>query len=304
MKKRLAILFLMLGALVVGPWLGQAQALSLGGFGGPVAFDISGLESSAIYPAGTICGTAAACAAVPPLPVGTGIPGGKAGPVSPFPAGETSWGIFNIDKITDPSTLAVLWLSGDAGEFLHGIFYNSQDYSVTSAGSVQTISAAGVAGGNIFLDVYLSGAPGLAGLPGARTGPGTYPTFTGGALALSLMLIAGADAVDPLAQLSSTFNLATSSGDARAFADITGGSLATMFSAGLGLFTTNQGGPADVKLIINTDPANPLGTVGGSEWTVRIQDPAFAVAVPQPASLVLLGLSLLGLAGLGLRRQK
>ncbi|MCK4376583.1 MAG: PEP-CTERM sorting domain-containing protein [Candidatus Brocadiae bacterium] len=106
-------------------------------------------------------------------------------------------------------------------------------------------------------------------------------------------------------------DLSAGSGHGFAYANIFGGAMASMFERG-------TGGPlADLALLFNVDgpivvpiPGGGMGLYdtlvyqGLGYWLIDSEDPVVFGIIPEPATLSLLGLSLLGLAGIRLRRKK
>jgi hypothetical protein len=295
-----------LGILAFGALTGGAEAITLPP--GEVVFHFSGLDSGAVY--GGSCVTVGGCDAAQIAP-GTPIGGGGTAGVLPtagpgFVAGEDSWGIFRVSTITD-ANLNIVWSSGQGGEFLTGIFYNSQDFQVIfdPVTGVQTTQSTGIAGGSILIDVYVDDDPGIFGLPGIRTGADSYPTMTDGTLWLSLATVAGSDASVPTAHLTGTFNTNTGTGGSHMFADVTGGAFAGSIEPGTQ--TTNIGTPADFSfefdIVACTNQAPGLCPPGAG-WTAGFNDPAVTSIVAQPLTVVLLGSALAGMGGVGYIRRR
>lgn len=270
---------------------------------GPVSIKVSGFTDSSLYPIGTSCLTTAACDAVPHSTPTAGI------------GGEDSWFIFKVTSIetVGPSPVT-LWTDGTAGEELTGIGYGIRDAKVTIFGpgpfaGLGEIDSVGTAAG-IKVDLYLGSSTGptkfsATGGPTARTGLASYPTATDGSKFLSATFVPGAhtDAtlIHELVTSSSPF---TSVGTG--FADVIPGSgseAATFDTDGV---ITALGTHADLKITFDADAAPPGFPPGLFGWTTKLDDPIRGAVrgVPQPASLLLLGLSMLGAAGFAYRRRR
>ncbi len=292
-----ALASLAVGLLVV-PAYAAPITFSIPGYTGPIEIHLSGRDTARIYTGvGLPCVGTAACDAAGQVPVGTsiGATSGTAGPVNGQP-GEDLWGIFRVSNMTTPGGGAILWSDGQDGLHLGAIFYNGQDNSVTQLNATnQAITSVGVGGGAMHADLYGLPNPIVLGLPSGRTGPGSYPGVTGtpAQLLLSTDFVAGGAVTgDFVSQLQEQFDASTDTGHGSAYADITGGSIATLFSAGKHLLTTqNAGINADLSFKFDE---KPTGRTGANWWTAFVNDPVVGT-VPEPGSLVLLGLSLSGL---------
>lgn len=119
-------------------------------------------------------------------------------------------------------------------------------------------------------------------------------------------LIAGGIPLTPGTVLREFIDLTAGTGHGFAYANIFGGAMAPIFERGI------AGPLADMAILfdINT-PIFAAGTLsdtlvyqGIGYWPVDSEDPVVFSIIPEPMTLSLLGLSLLGLAGIRLRRKK
>lgn len=305
MKKLLSIMLV----LIFGVGIGSAHAFSLsGGYLGPVKFKFSNFEEMRDPSGG----------ASYYVNDGNGI--------------EDNWGVFQVTEIrADDGTNTLLWNGvgvGGTNEELTGVFYDIdiQCMVVDSIGQLKVQSVGG------RLDVYLDPTPdfdaslGTGGYYNLLT-PGIahdeYTTATDGSLFLSTVFIPGIDPNND-STVDGTFDAGTipSSGDAHSYLSITGGAYQWMFDTD-GYSRTYLDDP---EVAGTPPPYPPLGTVSttiladlhevhdfisndGSvtpviaDWDLLSEDPVRGTAVPEPATMLLLGSGLIGLAGF-VRKKK
>lgn len=235
---------------------------------------------------------------------------------APGSVNDTS-GIFSITAISNLNTGQDEYVRGTAstigsitvGPYLTGIFGGLQDASVTNlGGGVQRINSEG----GVF-SIYSNSAnytpgQGPAGV-GVNLDAGIYPGITGGTLFLSGIFAAGAAlAGDTTASYTSLFDTTATAGNGGGYLDFTGGIAQNFFNAydpGLGRnggVTNKNGGKNDAFMTITYDDVN--GVASSIGWTVKSSGQISGQVVPEPGTMALLSLAMLGLGAAARRRNQ
>jgi len=274
MKKIIiTVAFLM---LAIGVNINYAAALSLDPYFGPVSIKLQNYEvvtNPAVNPDGSIA----------------------------FSDGlEDNWGIFKVTSIEAGDS--TIWQDNKNGEHLTGMFYGFDIAAITPllGGKTQVDMANTNLIGklDVYLDVNGAGYTAFNSTlgPGVRSGVNSYPTVTDsnvyGVPALSLQMVPG---ILPGITISNVLDSATiiGSGKGNGFAEVTGGALSPLFNN-----NNYLGGLADMYLSLN------YKVPGSNGWTIDSDDPIRTDIVPEPASMLLFGMGVLGLATSRLRRKK
>lgn len=285
MKKKI-LSTLLAGAAVATMGMTTAQAAVLDNIGGDIVFKFIGYDAAQISydTSGTadgafLCTTAVGCDAA-------SVPSAAPGAIGD----DDTYGMGRVNSIVDLNTFGNVWSDGTDGDVLLAYFNGFRDEAVqrVSATSTQIFSTGGT------VDIFRIDAATYASidLTDQATIEGDLAGLAGD-LYLSIDFMPGCDAIETYATLCGDFDLTTSTGNSSGFAKAVGGAALAKYP--FDFFFTQDVVPCDTQ---------PACSGSGTSFNIFIRGgEATTTALPEPASLGLLGLGLVGL-GLVARRRK
>lgn len=231
---------------------------------------------------------------------------------------EDNWGIAKITSIIDRSTTTSTWADLATERYeISAIFYNLDFDDAFMEGSNLTVNASNklLTGKlDLWIDDKLDAGytvfdPSLG--PGGRLLTSTYTGVTDGVMLASFDFVSGilvdadADSVDTIVQtITNGQGVSFFTGDGSGFMEVIDG---TGYWADIILRevmptnnTTNPMADAFFEFDTRVHPDSGMDDWG---WDTNSEDPAFGHAIPEPATMLLLGSGLIGLAGFGRKKR-
>ena len=275
MKKKI-LSTILAGAAVATMGAVSAQAATLDAVAGDIKFLYDGFDAAQVSYS-VDCATEAACDA---SSASVWAPGAN--------QANDTYGYASVSSIKEIGGFGNLWNAGDDGDFLFAYFYGFNDYKVDGIGTGSTDIFS--TGGNVdiyrvdatFMGTFYNTFSDQDDIEAALVGLTTY---------LELDFVPGCDLIEASATLCGNFDLTSLHGDSVGFAQAVGGAALNKY-------------PDDFRFEQSVKPCTFAFCDPATSFNIDVESSSATTrALPEPASLGLLGLGLVGL-GLVARRRK